>query len=53
MPKRLIELVVNQEHHELAVNDNDTLLEVLRENLGTGGDQRSMWVWENAAPARF
>ena len=33
MRKRLIELVVNEESHEVAVNPNDTLLEVLRGNL--------------------
>jgi len=33
MRKRLIELVVNEESHEVAVKPNDTLLEVLRENL--------------------
>jgi carbon-monoxide dehydrogenase small subunit len=33
MRKRLIELVVNEESHEVAVNPNDTLLEVLRANL--------------------
>jgi carbon-monoxide dehydrogenase small subunit len=49
MPKRLIELVVNQEHHELAVNDNDTLLEVLRENLGRVGTKEACGMGECGA----
>lgn len=49
MPKRLIELVVNQEHHELAVNDNDTLLEVLRENLGLVGTKEACGMGECGA----
>ena len=49
MPKRLIELVVNGEHHELAVNDNDTLLEVLRENLGLVGTKEACGMGECGA----
>ena len=49
MPKRLIELVVNQERHELAVNDNDTLLEVLRENLGLVGTKEACGMGECGA----
>ena len=49
MHKRLIELVVNQEHHELAVNDNDTLLEVLRENLGLVGTKEACGMGECGA----
>ena len=49
MPKRLIELVVNQEHHELAVTDNDTLLEVLRENLGLVGTKEACGMGECGA----
>ena len=49
MPKRLIELVVNQEHHELAVTDNDTLLEVLREKLGLVGTKEACGMGECGA----
>ncbi len=46
MQKRLIELHVNGEIHELAVKDNDTLLEVLREKLGLVGAKEACGLGE-------
>ncbi len=44
--KRLIELKVNEEVYELAVEPHRTLLEVLRENLGLTGTKESCDVGE-------
>ncbi len=49
MQKRLIELHVNGEIHELAVKDNDTLLEVLREKLGLVGTKEACGLGECGA----
>ncbi len=49
MHKRLIELHVNGEIHELAVKDNDTLLEVLREKLGLVGTKEACGLGECGA----
>ena len=49
MEKRLIELSVNGEHHEVAVKDNDTLLEVLREKLGLIGTKEACGMGECGA----
>ena len=49
MQKRLIELHVNGEIHELAVKYNDTLLEVLREKLGLVGTKEACGLGECGA----
>lgn len=49
MEKRLIELFVNGERHEVAVKPNDTLLEVLREKLGLVGAKEGCGVGECGA----
>jgi carbon-monoxide dehydrogenase small subunit len=49
MEKRLIELSVNGERHEVAVKDNDTLLEVLREKLGLIGTKEACGMGECGA----
>ena len=49
MEKRLIELSVNGERHEIAVKPNDTLLEVLREKLGLVGTKEGCGVGECGA----
>jgi carbon-monoxide dehydrogenase small subunit len=49
MEKRLIELSVNGERHEVAVKPNDTLLEVLREKLGLVGAKEGCGVGECGA----
>jgi carbon-monoxide dehydrogenase small subunit len=46
MEKRLIELSVNGEIQEVAVKDNDTLLEVLREKLGLVGTKEACGMGE-------
>jgi carbon-monoxide dehydrogenase small subunit len=49
MEKRLIELHVNGESHELAIKPNDTLLEALREKLGLIGTKEACGVGECGA----
>ena len=49
MKKKLIELQVNGETHEVAVKPSDTLLEVLRENLGLVGTKEGCGVGECGA----
>ena len=49
MKKRLIELLVNGEAHSLAVKANDTLLEVLRDQLGLVGTKEGCSVGECGA----
>jgi len=49
MTKTLIELHVNGEVHWLAVKPNDTLLEVLRDNLGLVGTKEGCSVGECGA----
>jgi carbon-monoxide dehydrogenase small subunit len=49
MEKKLIELQVNGEIYEVAVKPNDTLLEVLRENLGLVGTKEGCGVGECGA----
>ena len=49
MKKKLIELQVNGEIQEVAVKSNDTLLEVLRENLGLVGTKEGCGVGECGA----
>jgi carbon-monoxide dehydrogenase small subunit len=49
MEKRLIPLTVNGEIHEVAVKDNDTLLEVLREKLGFVGTKEACGLGECGA----
>ena len=49
MEKRLIELWVNGERHEIGVKPNDTLLEVLREKLGLIGTKEGCGVGECGA----
>jgi carbon-monoxide dehydrogenase small subunit len=49
MEKRLIELFVNGERHEIAVKSNDTLLEVLRDDLGLVGTKEGCGVGECGA----
>lgn len=49
MEKRLVELSVNGEIYEIGVKPNDTLLEVLRENLGFTGTKEGCGVGECAA----
>jgi carbon-monoxide dehydrogenase small subunit len=49
MKKKLIELRVNGELHEVAVKPNDTLLEVLRERLGFVGTKEGCGVGECGA----
>ena len=49
MEKRLIELSVNGERHEVAVKDNDTLLEVLREKLCLIGTKEACGMGECGA----
>jgi carbon-monoxide dehydrogenase small subunit len=49
MEKRLIELLVNGECHEVAVKDNDTLLEVLREKLDLIGTKEACGMGECGA----
>jgi carbon-monoxide dehydrogenase small subunit len=44
--KRLIELTVNGERHELAVEPQETLLEVLREQLGLTGTKEGCGTGE-------
>lgn len=39
--KRIVKLTVNKEIHEIAINVNRTLLEVLRENLSLTGTKES------------
>ena len=46
MEKRLIEISVNGEIQEVAVKDNDTLLEVLREKLGLVGTKEACGMGE-------
>ncbi len=40
MKKRVIELNVNEETHEILISPNRTLLEILREDLGLTGTKR-------------
>jgi len=49
MEKRLVELLVNGESHEIAVKPNDTLLEVLREKLGLIGTKEGCGMGECGA----
>ncbi len=49
MEKRLVELSVNGEIHEVGVKPNDTLLEVLRDKLGFIGTKGGCGVGECAA----
>jgi len=49
MEKRLIELSVNGEIHEIAVKPQDSLLEVLREKLGLVGTKEGCSVGECGA----
>ena len=49
MTKKLIELHVNGEAHSLAVKPNDTLLEVLRDQLGLVGTKEGCSVGECGA----
>ena len=49
MPKRLIELHVNGEIHEVVAQDHDTLLEVLREKLGLVGTKEACGLGECGA----
>lgn len=49
MEKRLVELSVNGEIHEIGVKPNDTLLEVLRDKLGFIGTKGGCGVGECAA----
>lgn len=49
MEKRLIELSVNGEIHEIGVKPNDTLLEVLRDRLGLTGTKQGCGVGECGA----
>jgi len=49
MKKRLIDLQVNGEIHSLAVKPNDTLLEVLRDQLGLVGTKEGCSVGECGA----
>lgn len=49
MEKRLIDLSVNGEIHEIAVKPNDTLLEVLRNNLNLIGTKEGCSVGECGA----
>ena len=49
MEKKLIEISVNDERHEVAVKANDTLLEVLRDRLGLMGTKEGCSVGECGA----
>ncbi len=49
MEKKLIEISVNGERHEVAVKANDTLLEVLRDRLGLMGTKEGCSVGECGA----
>ena len=49
MEKRLIKLWVNGEPHEIGVNPNDTLLEVLRDRIGLIGAKEGCGVGECGA----
>jgi len=49
MEKKLIEISVNGQLYEVAVKANDTLLEVLRENLGLIGTKEGCSVGECGA----
>lgn len=49
MEKKLIEISVNGERHEIAVKANDTLLEVLRDRLGLIGTKEGCSVGECGA----
>jgi carbon-monoxide dehydrogenase small subunit len=49
MEKRLIELWVNGEPHEIGVKANDTLLEVLRDKIGLIGAKEGCGVGECGA----
>lgn len=49
MQKKLIELRVNGNVHEVAVNPHDTLLEVLRETLGLIGTKEACGMGECGA----
>ena len=49
MKKKLIEISVNGERHEVAVKANDTLLEVLRDRLGLMGTKEGCSVGECGA----
>jgi len=49
MEKRIIKLTVNGEPHEIGVKPNDTLLEVLREQLGFVGAKEGCGVGECGA----
>ena len=49
MEKKLIEISVNGECHEVAVKANDTLLEVLRDRLGLMGTKEGCSVGECGA----
>ncbi len=49
MERRLIKLSVNGELHEIGVKPNDTLLEVLREQLGLIGTKEGCGVGECGA----
>ena len=49
MKKKLIDLYVNGELHSLAVKPNDTLLEVLRDQLGLVGTKEGCSVGECGA----
>ena len=49
MEKRLIEISVNGETHEIAVKPQDTLLEVLREKMGLVGTKEGCSVGECGA----
>ena len=49
MEKKLIEISVNGERHEVAVKANDTLLEVLRDGLGLMGTKEGCSVGECGA----
>ena len=49
MEKKLIEISVNGERHEIAVKANDTLLDVLRDRLGLIGTKEGCSVGECGA----
>jgi len=49
MEKKLIEISVNGERHEIAVKANDTLLDVLRDRLGFIGTKEGCSVGECGA----